>query len=215
MSIDVDMLAAKHGLNVQQKRFADLVFEGEEAVTAYKNAGYKGEHRAQWSRMLKKKGIRAYLAERRRQRRDESFVESETLIRDIAAVAYANFSDFGMYSVNGPEDLPNLPHDLQMLVKGWKWDQQGNFTLQFEDRAAAREQLMKYFGLYQADAVNDKDRGAMLVATALWQFVISLHVTKGMRVEEALRMAEGNPQLVETWAKKQGLLPAGDPNASG
>lgn len=64
---------------------------------------------------------------------------------------------------------------------------------------------MKHFGLYQADRRNDRDDGAVFLATALWQFVISLHVSKGLPIAAALQTAEANPDLVEEWGRRNGV----------
>lgn len=213
--ISNEKVAYELGLTPQQVMFADLILDGVQTRDAYEQAGYKGKTSASWSRLLTNTKIRKYLAIRRRERREQSFIDSDLLLEEIANVAFGNVVEIASYQCTKPEDLANLPRDLQMLVKGWKWDKHGNFVLEFEDRSQAREQLMKHFGLYQADATNDKDRGAMLVATALWQFVISLHVTRGLPIEEALRLAEAKPELVQEWGKRQGLLPAGAADAAG
>ncbi|MDZ7779958.1 MAG: hypothetical protein U5R14_08520 [Gemmatimonadota bacterium] len=44
----------------------------------------------------------------------------------------------------------------------------------------------------------------MLLATAMWQFVISLHVSKGLPIAAALRHAEANPELVDEWGRRNG-----------
>src|SRR5690606_14837774 len=122
--------------------------------------------------LLREPEVQAYLAARRVELRERHSTAAEHVVHEVAHVAFANLAEFGLYDVHGPEDLPNLPERLQRLVSGWKWDRAGNFVLQFVDKQKAQEQLMKHFGLYQAERRNEHDGGAMLLATTLWQFVI-------------------------------------------
>lgn len=203
-------------LSSERLAFCEGILEGKSHREAYEGSGFKARGRdaaANARQLLKEPEVQAYIAARRIELRERKISDAERVVEEISGVAFANYADFGAYDVRGPEDLPNLPYELQMLVKGWKWDQHGNFVLQFEDRAQAREQLMKHFGLYQAERRNEHDGGAMLLATAIWQFVISLHVSKGLSIEAGLRMAEQNPDVVDEWARRNGIVPASEGTA--
>jgi hypothetical protein len=195
-------------LSPERIAFCEGILEGKGHRVAYEESGFKAKGNAATNarQLLKEGEVQAYLAARRLELRETNRTAAERVIDEISAVAFANLAQFGAYELQGPEDLLALPEDLQRLVKGWKWDRHGNFVLQFEDRSRAREQLMKHFGLYQAERRNDQDEGAMLLATTLWQFVISLHVSKGLSIAAALQMAEANPELVEEWGQRHGVL---------
>lgn len=196
-------------LSAERIAFCEGILEGKGHRVAYEESGFKAKRKdaaTNARQLLKEPEVQAYLAARRVELRETKRTAAERVIDEVSAVAFANLAEFGAYELNGPEDLLALPEDLQRLVKGWKWDRHGNFVVQFEDRSRAREQLMKHFGLYQADRRNDQDDGAMLLATALWQFVISLHVSKGVPIAAALRHAEANPALVDEWGRRNGVL---------
>lgn len=40
----------------------------------------------------------------------------------------------------------------------------------------------------------------------LLAFVISVHVSKGMPISAALRHAEANPELLDEWGRRNGVL---------
>lgn len=193
----------QHGeLSAERLAFCEGILAGESARVAYEESGFKarGSDAAKNAhQVLREPEVQAYLAARRVELRERHQTTAEHVVQEVANVAFANLAEFGRYEIRGPEDLPNLPERLQRLVSGWKWDRHGNFVLDFVDKQKAQEQLMKHFGLYQAERRNEYDGGAMLVATTLWQFVISLHVTQGIPVQQALRTAEQNPELVEKW----------------
>ena len=175
-------------LSPERIAFCEGVLEGKGHRGAYEESGFKakGKDAATNARqLLKEPEVQAYLAARRVELRETKRTAAERVIDEVSAVAFANLVEFAGYELHGPEDLLALPERLRRLVKGWKWDRHGNFVLQFEDRSRAREQLMKHFGLYQADQRIEQDDGAMLLATTLWQFVISLHVSKGLPIEVA------------------------------
>ncbi|MEX2598801.1 MAG: terminase small subunit [Dehalococcoidia bacterium] len=196
-------------LSPERLAFCEGILEGKGHRVAYEESGFKARGKDAGTnarQLLKEPEVQAYLAARRIELRETKRTAAERVVDEVSAVAFANLAEFGAYELHGPEDLLALPEDLQRLVKGWKWDRHGNFVLQFEDRSRAREQLMKYFGLYQADRRNDQDEGAMLLTTALWQFVISLHISKGLPIATALQTAEANPELVEEWGRRHGVV---------
>lgn len=192
-------------LSPERMAFCEGILEGKGHRVAYEESGFKasGKDAATNARqLLKEPEVQAYIAARRIELRERTDITAERVVEEIALAAFVNITEFGQYRIDGPEDLQHLPERLQRVVRGWKWDRHGNFVLQFSDKQRALERLAKHLGLYQAERVDEADRGAMLVATAFWRFVISLHVGKGVAVQEAIRVAETNPQFVEDWGRR-------------
>ena len=59
-----------------------------------------------------------------------------------------------------------------------------------------------------AVAVDDTDSSRDLLKTIFWKYVISMHVGTGVSVAVAIMDAKNNPDEVEAWAGRQGLLKA-------
>lgn len=112
--------------------------------------------------------------------------------------------------LNGPEDIERLPEHVRRVITGWRWDKHGHFVIEFADKARALDQLARYLGLYQQDRRNDSDVRPNLLTTAFWRYVISLHVSQGMPLAEAIGYARNNPEIVEKWGRAAGLLPPRD-----
>lgn len=207
----------QHGeLSPERIAFCEGILAGKGAREAYEASGFKarGANATKNAhQLLREPEAQAYLAARRVELRERHPTTADHVVHEVANVAFANLSELGLYDVRGPEDLPNLPERLQRLVSGWKWDRHGNFVLEFVDKQRAQEQLMRHFGLYQADRRNEHDGGAMLMATTLWQFVMSLHVGKGIPIQHALQTAEQNPELVEEWGRRHAVRLGGAPRA--
>lgn len=53
--------------------------------------------------------------------------------------------------------------------------------------------------------LDDTTLRAWAVRWSVWQFVISLHVSKGLPIAAALQTAEANPDLVEEWGRRNGV----------
>lgn len=138
-------------LSPERVAFCEGILEGKSHREAYEASGFNARGRdaaANARQLLKEPECQAYIAARRVELRERRKSAAERIVEEIAHVAFANLAEFAQYEIRGPQDLLELPERLQRLVKGWKWDRHGNFLLEFEDRAQAREQLMKHFGLY-------------------------------------------------------------------
>ena len=64
--------------------------------------------------------------------------------------------------------------------------------------------------LQAAVAVDDTDFTKDLLKSTFWKYVISMHVGTGVSVAVAIMDAKNNPDEVQAWAGRQGLLKSGE-----
>jgi hypothetical protein len=78
----------------------------------------------------------------------------------VQALAHQALFDPGAFvSVKCPEDLNKLvpERDRRLLIKGWKYDQKGNFVLDFVDKEKALDRLAQYHGVYRTASASLED----------------------------------------------------------
>jgi len=83
----------------------------------------------------------------------------------VQALAHQALFDPGMFAgVKSPEDLNELipERDRRLLVKGWRYDQKGNFIIDFVDKEKALDRLAQYHGVYRATSASLEDYTAAL-----------------------------------------------------
>jgi len=83
----------------------------------------------------------------------------------VQALAHQALFDPGMFAgVKSPADLNDLipERDRRLLVKGWRYDQKGNFIIDFVDKEKALDRLAQYHGVYRATSASLEDYTAAL-----------------------------------------------------
>ena len=151
-----------------------------------------------------------YLAVRRMEIRERKGVTDEEWVEHVSNIAYFDIAEIAANPPKRPEDLLELPKHVRLCIQGWKYDKNNNLILEFVSKKAAIDMLAKYMGVYQKDRMNDADVPSDLLRAAFWKYVISMHVGTGVSVAEAIMDAKNNPDEVEAWASRQGLLKAGE-----
>ena len=157
--------------------------------------------------------VQCYLAARRaevqaKKRANED--PAEEWLRQTEAAAYFDPIEVALTGISGPGDLAQLPADVRQQIAGWKWDKAGNFVIDWVDKKASRDMLAKYWGLYQAERINDRDAPQALLRTVFWRYVMALHLHEGMSIMEAQVHARKDPDAVQEWGREQKLLPSGE-----
>jgi hypothetical protein len=82
-------------------------------------------------------------------------------------------------------------------------------------RVQAYDKIAKILGLYQADRRNEADLEQDLLRDALVQFAYTLHMSRAVPLDEAVRYARSNRGEVEAWAVEHKLIAAPAPEDSG
>lgn len=203
-------------LHDPQIAFCEKILDGYAPLVAHRIVGLSGTREAA-DELFWNPEVQAYLAARRmeltdgkiKSRRDPN--TEDVWFQDLVNVAFANFCEVVLHDIEEPKDLARLPERLQRLVKGWKCDPKNHkkiISIEFEDRAHAKEQVAKYLGIYQKDRENEKDP-VNLLQTAFWRYVISGHLHTGKTVAEMVAHAKANPDAVEAWGLEHHLLLSG------
>ena len=83
----------------------------------------------------------------------------------VQALAHQALFDPGMFvDIKSPKDLTRLisERDRRLLVKGWRYDQKGNFIIDFVDKEKALDRLAQHHGVYRAPPASLDDYTAAL-----------------------------------------------------
>ena len=161
-------------------------------------------------RFMKHPEALMYLAVRRMEIREKKGITDEEWVEHVSAIAYFDVAELAANPPKRPEDLLELPKHVRMCIQGWKWDKNDRFIVELVSKKAAIDMLAKYMGVYQKDRKNDADVPTDLLEATFWKYVMSMHFGTGVTVAEAIMDAKNNPEEVEEWAAKQGLLKAGE-----
>lgn len=210
-------------LTDMQKAFCEALLEGKSKTEAYREAGYavdgKYDKQRAWE-LSRTDTIRAYLAERRKEIQNYANVKPAQIIKEIARVGFSDIRDYVRWDETGALFIPSdeLTEDQAAAIQSIKvrkrtiTRENGGATetveteLKLHPKLEGLEKLMKHYGLYQQDRINDADRETHLLATVLWKFIMSLHLARGVPIQEAQRYAQQNPEEVEAWGREQKLL---------
>lgn len=180
-------------LSAERIAFCEGILAGKGYRVAYEESGFKakGKDAATNARqLLQEPEVQAYLAARRMELRDRTDNSAERVVREIGATAFVDITEFAQYQLNGPSDLERLPSRLRSVVRGWKWDRHGNFVLEFTDKQRALDQLARHLGLYRGETPREADQVATELATAFWRAVISMHLSQGVPIRDAVQLVQ-------------------------
>ena len=140
-------------LTDKQKRFVDEYQVDLNATAAAKRAGYSEKTAySMGQRLLKKVEIQAAIQKRQAKLRGKLEITQERVLEELAAIAFANGTDFASINRNGlvrlvPTD--DLPEDKKKAVASIKEGQYGT-EVKLHDKVKALELLGKHLGVFDS-----------------------------------------------------------------
>lgn len=140
-------------LNDRQERFVDEYLVDLNATAAAKRAGYSEKTaRSQGQRLLTNVDIQAAIQKRQARLRGKLEITQERVLEELAAIAFANGTDFATINRNGlvrliPTD--DLPEDKKKAVASIKEGQYGT-EVKLHDKVKALELLGRHLGVFDS-----------------------------------------------------------------
>lgn len=142
-------------LNDKQKRFVDEYLVDLNATAAAKRAGYSEKTAySMGQRLLKKVEIQAAIQKRQETLRGKLEITQERVLEELAAIAFANGTDFATINRNGLVRLTptsELPEEKKKAVASIKEGQYGT-EIKLHDKVRALELLGKHLGVFDNGA---------------------------------------------------------------
>lgn len=141
-------------LNDKQKRFVDEYLVDLNATAAAKRAGYSEKTaRSQGQRLLTHVDIQAAIQKRQARLRGKLEITQERVLDELAAIAFANGTDFATITHNGlvrltPTD--EVSEEKKKAVAAIKEGQYGT-EIKLHDKVRALELLGKHLGVFDAN----------------------------------------------------------------
>lgn len=142
-------------LTEKQKRFVDEYLVDLNATAAAKRAGYSEKTAySMGQRLLKKVEIQAAIQKRQATLRGKLEITQERVLEELAAIAFANGTDFATINRNGLVRLTptsELPEEKKKAVASIKEGQYGT-EIKLHDKVRALELLGKHLGVFDNGA---------------------------------------------------------------
>ena len=141
-------------LTDKQKRFVDEYLVDLNATAAAKRAGYSEKTAySMGQRLLKKVEIQAAIQKRQAKLRGKLEITQERVLEELAAIAFANGTDFATITHNGlvrltPTD--EVPEEKKKAVASIK-EGQYSTEIKLHDKVRALELLGKHLGVFDAN----------------------------------------------------------------
>ena len=146
---------AKGGLTQKQEMFCLAFIEIGNASEAYRRAyaasrmAPKSVHECA-SRLLADRKVSARVAELRAEAAERAKISAAEVIASLARDI--RFDPARLFHEDGrPKQLHELDEATRMALRGMEVLADGTLKYKFPEKTAAREQAMKYFGLYERD----------------------------------------------------------------
>ena len=140
-------------LNDRQKRFVAEYLVDLNATAAAKRAGYSGKTaKSQGQRLLTNVDIQVAIQKRREKLQSKLEITQEMVLQELAAVAFANGTDFAQITRSGMVCLTPteaLPEHKRKAVASIKEGQYGA-EVKLHDKVRALELLGKHLGVFAA-----------------------------------------------------------------
>ena len=135
-------------LTDKQKRFVDEYLVDLNATAAARRAGYKDPNIGR--QLITKNNVSAEIQKRQARLRGKLEITQERVLEELAAIAFANGTDFATINRNGlvrlvPTD--DLPEDKKKAVASIKEGQYGT-EVKLHDKVKALELLGKHLGVF-------------------------------------------------------------------
>lgn len=141
-------------LTDKQKRFVDEYLVDLNATAAAKRAGYSEKSASRIAiELLNKTHVSAEIQKRQAKLRGKLEITQERVLEELAAIAFANGTDFATITHNGlvrltPTD--EVPEEKKKAVASIKEGQYGT-EIKLHDKVRALELLGKHLGVFDAN----------------------------------------------------------------
>jgi phage terminase small subunit len=151
-------------VNERQRRFADLILEGESQAEAYKKAGYTDNENPRFdaSKLIRHPEVADYLAKRREELSKETDVTAKRVIEEFKKIAFSDigsileWDEFGVKLVN----LESLPPEITAAISEIS-EVPKEFgksrKVKLHNKLQALRDLARYLGLYEKGSGNEGD----------------------------------------------------------
>lgn len=138
-------------LTDKQKRFVDEYLVDLNATAAARRAGYKDPNIGR--QLITKNNVSAEIQKRQAKLRGKLEITQERVLEELAAIAFANGTDFATITHNGlvrltPTD--EVPEEKKKAVASIKEGQYGT-EIKLHDKVRALELLGKHLGVFDAN----------------------------------------------------------------
>lgn len=150
------------GLTEKQRRFCDEYLIDLNATRAYK-AAYPSVKREETAasaaaRMLRNVKVAEHIRERMEDRQKRTEITQDRVLRELAAIAFADVTDIVSYNGSNVVIKPTeeLPRETRKIISGIKEGQFGTEVKTY-DRIRALELLGKHLGMFEPRK-DDLDR---------------------------------------------------------
>lgn len=138
-------------LTEKQKRFVAEYLVDLNATAAAKRAGYSEKTaKSQGQRLLTNVDIQAAIQKRREKLQSKLEITQETVLQELAAIAFANGTDYAGVNRNGLVYIfstNDLPEHKKKAIAGIKQGQYGT-EIKLHDKVRALELLGKHLGVF-------------------------------------------------------------------
>lgn len=144
-------------LTPKQKRFVDEYLVDLNATAAAKRAGYKDPNIGR--QLITKNNISTEIQKRQDELRGKLEITQERVLDELAAIAFANGTDFATITHNGlvrltPTD--EVPEEKKKAVASIEEGKYG-IKVKFHDKVKALELLGKHLGVFDANNGSDNE----------------------------------------------------------
>lgn len=141
-------------LNDRQERFVDEYLVDLNATAAAKRAGYSEKTaRSQGQRLLTNVDIQAAIQKRQARLRGKLEITQERVLEELAAIAFANGTDFATINRNGLVRIiptEDIPQDKRKAIASIKEGANGT-EIKTYDKVRALELLGKHLGVFDSN----------------------------------------------------------------
>lgn len=189
----------RHELTPRQERFVQEYLVDLNATQAAIRAGYsKRTAKQQGSRLLTNVDIQAALLAKRKALEEQTGVTVERVIGEFALIGFADFGEIAGKAIGSPAAIAALPEHLRRLVKGWKWDAQEHFVIEFHDKMAALVHLGRHLGMF-ADKNGAGSRQPEDFVPLEERLKIYAREARDVERDNVVKSGRNNPATVEDY----------------
>lgn len=144
-------------LNPKQKLFVEAYLRnGGNATQAAISAGYSEKTAyAQGSRLLSHAEVSAAVATRGQKAVAKLEATTDDIIAARVRRAFFDPGELASREIRKPADIADLPEEVRRCIKGWKWDKDGRFIVEWADADASLSALEKIHGLYRENTASE------------------------------------------------------------
>lgn len=144
-------------LTDKQKRFVQEYLVDLNATAAARRAGYKDPNIGR--QLITKNNVSEEIAKRQVKLQNKLEITQEKVLQELAAIAFANGSDFVTVTATGLLDVKptgKVPKEKLPAIAGIKYTQVGSVEIKLHDKVKALELLGKHLGVFDEKRDTDK-----------------------------------------------------------